>query len=258
MKAALVVNCVTANTYMNFARMLSCIEECAKNGAQLVVFGEAAITGLINNDDPTHDFPLASPLPGPITDDLCKKAAELNVHIATGILEKDDSKLYDSAVLISPIEGIVLKYRRMSPGWHSRSADPKVYCEGTEVDKCYTPLGSFAFLICGDLFDEHIRAKVRELHLGWLLHLMARSLEDGSFDQVQWDKEKLEYAEQVKACGTTTLMVNYLASEELEDKNFGGAMVVSPSGKIVSELPIGKEGILYVDLWEISFTGQPQ
>jgi len=65
MKVALVVNCVTTNTYMNFARMLSCIEECAKNGAQLVVFGEAAITGLINNDDPAHDFPLASPVPGP-------------------------------------------------------------------------------------------------------------------------------------------------------------------------------------------------
>jgi len=43
-------------------------------------------------------------------------------------------------------------------------------------------------------------------------------------------------------------MVNYLASEELEDKNFGGAMVVLPSGEILSELPIGKEGILYVDL----------
>jgi len=248
MKVALVVNCVTTNTYMNFARMLSCIEECAKNGAQLVVFGEAAITGLINNDDPAHDFPLAAPVPGPMTDNLCKKAAELNVHIATGILEKDDSKLYDSAVLISPTESIVLKYRRMSPGWHGRSADPKLYCEGTEVGKCDTPLGSFAFLICGDLFDEHIRTKVRELHPDWLLHLMARSLEDGSFDQVQWDKEKLEHVEQVKACGTTTLMVNYLASEELEDKNFGGAMVVLPNGEILSELPIGKEGILYMDL----------
>jgi len=42
MKAALVMNCVTANTDMNFARMLSCIEECAKNGAQLIVFGERA------------------------------------------------------------------------------------------------------------------------------------------------------------------------------------------------------------------------
>lgn len=248
MKAALVVNCVTTNVGMNFARIIGYIEQCAKNGAQLIVFGEAAITGLINNDDPTHDFPLASPVPGPITDALCKKAAELNVHIATGILEKDGSKLYDSAVLISPTEGIVLKYRRMSPGWHGARADPKVYCEGTEVGKCDTPLGSFAFLICGDLFDEHIRAEVCKLHPDWLLHLMARSLEDGSFDQAQWDKEKLEYVEQIKACGITTLMVNYLASAELEDKNFGGAMVVLPSGKILSELPIGKEGILYVDL----------
>jgi len=246
-KAALVVNEVTANLDANYEKVLSCIDECAQNGAQLVVFGEAAITGLINNDEPTHDFPLASPLPGPITA-LCKKATELNVHIATGILEKDGSKLYDSAVLISPAKGIVLKYRRISPGWHGGRADPKVYCEGTEVGKCYTPLGSFAFLICGDLFDEHIRAEVCKLHPDWLLHLMARSLEDGSLDQAQWDKEKLEYVEQIKACGITTLMVNYLASPELEDKNFGGAMIVLPSGQIRSELPIGKEGILYVEL----------
>jgi len=248
MKVALVVNQVTANLDANYEKVLSCIDECAQNGAQLIVFGEAAMTGLINTDEPTHDFPLASPVPGPITDALCKKATELNVHIATGILEKDGSKLYDSAVLISPAEGIVLKYRRMSPGWHGASADPKIYSEGTKCNKCYTPLGSFAFLICGDLFDEHIRAEVCKLHPDWLLHLMARSLEDGSFDQAQWDKEKLEYVEQVKACGITTLMVNYLASAELEDKNFGGAMVVLPSGQILSDLTIGKEGILYVEL----------
>jgi len=39
-----------------------------------------------------------------------------------------------------------------------------------------------------------------------------------------------------------------LLIKELEDKNFGGAMVVLPSGQILSELPIGKEGILYVEL----------
>jgi hypothetical protein len=42
MKAALVVNCVTANTDMNFAKITGYIEQCAKNGAQLIVFGDRA------------------------------------------------------------------------------------------------------------------------------------------------------------------------------------------------------------------------
>jgi hypothetical protein len=39
-----------------------------------------------------------------------------------------------------------------------------------------------------------------------------------------------------------------LLIKELEDKNFGEAMVVLPSGQILSELTIGKEEILYVEL----------
>jgi len=39
-----------------------------------------------------------------------------------------------------------------------------------------------------------------------------------------------------------------LLIKELEDKNFGGAMVVLPSGQILSDLPIGGEEVLYVGL----------
>ena len=47
--------------------------------------------------------------------------------------------------------------------------------------------------------------------------------------------------------GVTTFMVNYI-SEKDSGSSFGGAMVVSSTGEIVEEFPIGIEGILYVDL----------
>lgn len=42
MKAALVVNCVTTNTDMNFARIIGYVQQCAKNGALLTVFADRA------------------------------------------------------------------------------------------------------------------------------------------------------------------------------------------------------------------------
>jgi hypothetical protein len=43
-------------------------------------------------------------------------------------------------------------------------------------------------------------------------------------------------------------MVNYLADRELDGGSFGGAMAVSPTGEIIGSLPIGKAGILYVEV----------
>ncbi|MCM8782707.1 MAG: hypothetical protein NC828_06660 [Candidatus Omnitrophica bacterium] len=61
------------------------------------------------------------------------------------------------------------------------------------------------------------------------------------------EREK-KYVSRVKILKTTTLMVNYLASNEIDDGSFGGAMVVSHSGKIIAEMTIGKYGILEVDI----------
>jgi len=64
-------------------------------------------------------------------------AREQKIHIGIGILEREGNKFYDSAILITPDKGIVLKYRRMTSGWHGKHANPKVYCEGNEFKKVY-------------------------------------------------------------------------------------------------------------------------
>jgi predicted amidohydrolase len=65
MKAALVVNRVLPDVDANLANILKAAHAAADEGADLVVFPEAALTGLINNDDPAHDLPLGQPIPGP-------------------------------------------------------------------------------------------------------------------------------------------------------------------------------------------------
>jgi N-carbamoylputrescine amidase len=250
MKAALVVNRVLPDVDANLAAILRMASEAADAGAQLVVFPEAALTGLTNSDDPSHDLPLGQTIPGPVTDVLAELVRKRHIWLAIGLLEREGGDLYDSAVLFTPGGEIGLKQRRIHPGWHCRRADPSVYHPGAELLRAETPLGIFAFSICcSDLFDDGLIQRVRGLRPDWLLCPLARCFEDGSYNQERWDREeKLVYVERVKLAGITALMTNYLAEVSLDGGSFGGAMVVSGDGTVVDSFPLGKVGMLLVDV----------
>jgi predicted amidohydrolase len=249
MKAALVVNLVTPNVSANLAAILDKIAEAAAQGAELVVFPEAALTGLINDDQPEQDLPLGHEIPGEITRQLAVQCQVNAVWLAIGLLEREAERLYDSAILIAPDGEIKLKYRRISKGWHGPQADAGVYGHGSEIPTFQTPFGTLAFLLCGDLFDDGIIERVRQLHPDWLLLPFARNFDDYTIDQPRWDREEMpNYARRVHLAGVPALMVNYLAVPELEDGSFGGAWYVNAAGEILASLPLGEAGLLNVDL----------
>ena len=249
MNANLVVNRVIQNIDTNLNTIQKMVNIAANSGADLVVFPEAALTGLINTDVPAHDLSLGQKIPGPITQLLSKLTKKLNIWLAIGVLEYDRGRIYDSAVLISSNGEIALKYRRIQSQWHGENADSSIYCQGKEVTKVETPFGTFAFLLCGDLFDDEISNRVRILKPDWLLLPIARCFKDGSYDQKRFDKEeKQEYISRVKLIGVTTLITNYLADKDLNGGAFGGAMVISSDGTVIDCFPLGESGILSVNL----------
>ena len=250
MKAALVVNRVTADREASLCAMEALAREAAQAGAALILFPEAAATGLVNNDEPGHDLPLGDPIPGPITGRLGAVARTAAAHVAAGILERRGDCLFDSAVLLGPRGRLLLHYRRIQPQWHGRDADPRVYRQGDRVAAATTPLGKLSILICGDLFDDAIVARVRALAPDLLLFPFARNFSDGSFDQATWDREEEPaYAARAAAAGCTTLMTNLLEDPALTPyPSFGGAMVVAPTGRVLSRWPLGEPGILLASL----------
>ncbi|MEE8374349.1 MAG: carbon-nitrogen hydrolase family protein [Dehalococcoidia bacterium] len=252
LRAALVVHRVARDMSTNMETIKAALDKAASHGADLVLFPEAALTGLTNNDEPSHDLPLGQTIPGPATDTLCDLCSKRGIWLAMGLLERDGDRLYDSAVLIDPHGKIQLKYRRISPGWHGKGADPLVYCQGKELRKVETSLGSFAFLICGDLFDDSIVARLRDVGPDWLLFPFERCFgRDGSDTdaRIRWGKEEREqYVDRAKLAGTTTLMANALSDADTQSSNFGGAMVVGADGFVIDSLPLYESGILYVEL----------
>ena len=85
---------------------------------------------------------------------------------------------------------------------------------------------------------------MRSLAPDLLLVPFVRSFEDESIDQDRWQREELpDYAERVARTGVNTLLTAYL-----REPMFGGAMAISGGGEVTRALPIGREGILLVDV----------
>jgi N-carbamoylputrescine amidase len=226
--------------------MLTQIGKASNLDADLVVFPEASLTGLVNNDDPHHDLSLGVRIPGRETGTLAAAAARYRIWVAAGLLELTDSRLYDTAVLLSPSGRIRLRYRRISAGWHGSKASPGVYGRGRALPVTRTPFGSVVFLVCGDLFDAQLVERARRIRPDLLVVPMARSFGDGAINQRRWDRqEKPAYFRQVQQCGTPTVIVNSL---DRRTGSFGGAWAVSARGVEVSALPLGRAGMVIADI----------
>jgi predicted amidohydrolase len=245
-KVALAVSRQAPTRRESLAALSVQIHKAAMLHADLVVFPEAALTGLTNNDDPRHDLKLGVAIPGPETRAIAAVAKRSRMWVAVGLLERSAGRLYDSAVLMTAEGRIRLKYRRISPGWHGSKADRHVYGHGRTLKVATTPFGAVGFLICGDLFDSKLVRRIRRLGPDLLIVPLARCFDDGSRDQSRWDRdEKPAYFEQARRCGACTLLVNAL---DRQTRCFGGAWAVSCVGEEIASLPLGRPGMVVVSL----------
>lgn len=244
MNISLVVHRVGPDTAKNMEQMDLAVTQSAKAGAHLVLFSEAATTGLTINDDPKHDLMLGEPVPGVAVTHFAELAKANRIHIAFGILERDGAALYDSAVLINPSGNLLLKYRRIDPKWHGHG-DTRVYREGTECPAVDSPIGRFSFAICEDLFNDTVAEKVIDQHPDYLLMPFSRSFDSGLYDQNRWEQEERHvYIERIRKLGVTTLMANSLGAKDFDGGTFGGAMVVHADGHITHYLHLGLPGMI--------------
>ena len=252
MKAALVVHkkSIAWTLENNLSEIEKMASAAAVENADLVLFPELAAMPGDNTDEPEHDLPLGEPIPGQVTDFLASMARAQGIHLSIGLLERDGNALYDCAILFGPEGEIKLKYRRIQPQWHGRNADLEVYRQGDEMPLASTTLGTFCLAICGDLFASAIVSRIRQNSPDYVLWPIARNFSDGSFDQDKWDREEEpHYVAAAASTTSTTLMVNEMV-EPTSSKYpaFGGALVVSSNGQIIARWPLGKPGILYVEV----------
>jgi len=138
----------------NLDRILLRTKAAAHDGADLIVFPECALTGYVFTSR-QEAVPYMETIPGPSTDRLAACCRELGVHAVIGLLEIDDDKCFNAAVLIGPL-GLVGKYRKNHLPFLGidRFLDP-----GDRPFTVYkTPIGNIGIHICYDCnFPESAR-----------------------------------------------------------------------------------------------------
>ena len=104
------------NRQENLAKMLSHMDAAASQNADLLLFPETVLTGLINTGDTTNDMGLGITIDSNEILSLSLKAAETGLWVAFGFFELENNVLFDSAMLLDSCGGIALHYRRISTG----------------------------------------------------------------------------------------------------------------------------------------------
>jgi len=252
MRVALAITHPKHSKKRNLAEIIRYIKHAAKKKADFILFPEAAYTGLITKDDPQKDKPLFILIPSKITNKIGKIAKKFGIYVGIGLLEICENKFFDSAILFDKKGEISLKYQRITAGWHAKNADKNVYQEGVDIPILNTSFGTIAFLLCGDLFDEVIINRIKNMQIDYLFLLLARSLEISDEKmQTKWNNEMSEgYIPQIKKSEITTFLVNYYSKMFADNSNLpvGGAAAISAEGDLIISFPVLKNGLLFVDL----------
>ena len=244
-RLALVSLLITPDVERNLSAVADAVEEAYAEGCRLVCFPECALTGLVDSEDYESDIKLAVDIPGNTTDEIGFLAKRYGLNIAIGLLERDQGRLYDTAILFNEDGKIILKYRRINPKWHSSNAPKDLYVEGISFSVAHTSLGKMAFAICGDMFDDTVVTMIQTAQPDYLIVPLARSFAD--YAQDWWEEEeKWAYVQQIANIGTTSFIINSFESQA-SWPSFGGALVVSSRGRIIAETRIGEPSFLVCD-----------
>lgn len=216
----------------NVEMTLAAIQAAAREGARLVVFPEATLTGYVFHDRTTAQA-AALRAAGPELAGLAAVCETVGVWAVVGAIERAGDLLHNSLFLIGP-GGVTGRYRKL----HTLCLGvDRFTTPGSEPPPVFdTPLGRIGLNICYDgTFPETARA----LKLGGAQLIVLPT---------NWPNLRLK-REQVRMRAYEN-HVNYLAVNRVgveEGVAFhGGSMAADPRGEILSELGDGV-GLLHVE-----------
>lgn len=244
MKIALIQQRACPDKAGNVARGLEALSVAANNGAKLVCFAELAFEPFYPQAPAAPDaLSRAEPIPGPTTNALRAKAADLGVVVVLNLFERDGNRSYDTSPVINS-DGTLLGKTRMIhitdyPCFHERD----YYTPGdTNVPVYETSVGRVGVAIC---YDRHFPEYMRALALaGAELVVVPQA---GAVDE--WPDGLYEAELRVAAFqnGYYTALCNRVGKEDR--LTFAGeSFVCAPNGNVTARAPRGEDSILYADI----------
>ena len=222
-------------TAQNLATLLRFMEDAARQGADLVCFGEAFLQGF-----DCLDWNFAADCRMALSQDsaeICcirETSRTLGIDVLFGFIERDGDALYSSCMLVEQGE-LAHCYRRMSVGWKDTDHADAHYREGGSAQLFDYRGWRCVITLCGDMWDVTQDAfQQGEDILFWPLFC--------DYTRDEWLHGTLdEYALQCRDHAPLTLMINSLCEGISE-----GGCAVYRGGKVAQLLPPGQAGLLLV------------
>ncbi|WP_370476493.1 carbon-nitrogen hydrolase family protein [Tamlana flava] len=244
------------------------ILEAGENGANLIVFPEAYISGypdwvwLIPNSKGAELSELylklvenAISVPDESTKKLCESAKKAGINVVIGMHERNNesssASLFNSLLFIDDKGTILGKHRKLIPTGGERLIWSQG--DGSTLQSYDTSIGKIAGLICWENFMPLARNAIYELGTqilvsptwdkspNWMQTMQHVAREGGLFVistcmALKMDDIPGEYE------------FKKLYPEGREWINVGNSSIIAPNGKVIAGPLEAKEGILYADI----------
>lgn len=229
----------------NLARARHWISEAAKAGAKLVSLPEAFVYR--GPSDAKQLF--ATPIPGPVTDELASLAREYGVWLLGGsIFERvsGQEKVYNTSPVFSSDGALVARYRKIhlfeihnEHGKELSEADYQAY--GSEVVAVDTPWFKLGLSIC---FDLRFPELYRQLALQG-----AQVMAVPSAFLLKTGRDHWEVLLRARAIETQSYVIapNCLGPSVTGVEGYGRSMIIDPWGQIMAQAS-DREGLIFADL----------
>ncbi len=216
--------------------VLAWAEQAVRDGTQLLVFPECALTGYCFEDRKSA-LAVAEPAEGESTKLLARFCADHKVWMVVGTLERDGERLFNAALLIGPngLHGVYRKVHLPCLGI-DRFVDP-----GDRPFQVHeTPVGRLGLHICYDaIFPE--AARVMALDGAEILCL-----------PTNWPEGARPVAEIIPRARALENRVYFVAANRVGEEGgfpfIGMSQIVAPSGALLAKAPEPVEALLVAEL----------
>ena len=249
---------VLFDTPATLDRMETVCRQAAASDAQLIVCPEAlvggypkgmsfgAIVGSRSEDgrDLFLRYSLAAiRVPGPQTERIAEWAKELNLHIVTGVIERDGGTLYCTSLIFSPDAGLISKHRKLMPTGSERLLWG--LGDGSTMQVADTAIGRIGVAICWEnympLYRQHLYNQGVEL---WCAPTVdSREIWQASMRHIAYEGRCFV----LSACQSLTKADWPQDLREQGGEIDGRSLIVSPFGEVLAG-PLKGRGLLTAEL----------
>lgn len=228
---------------VNQVELLHAVDEASKAGCDLVVLPECSLAGWLSPSARSA----AESIPGPTTHKLVEAARRHKMAIVVGLEEREDSRVYNSALFIDRHGEILARHRKIN----ELEIGLEVYSRGGALNVVQFDGRSVALSICADSWTPVITDALYEMGARLILSPCAWAVEPGGEStNIAWIRETYRQ----RAAGKDLYIVSPNGVGPVTEGPWkgrvlqGNSLVTGPNGEALLKGPTNEPAFLSVRL----------